>query len=271
MCGSFVDDFESSPAPHKKAKPQQQGREGARTSTDGAVAQREQDCEVRPSRDERKFSRDTEKALRKSEIPASTESSDGHPSPPLPACGDTVRNGTQKYVGVYTIMLYVCVCVCVWTYGTVDSQLSMGLFQTAGKDGDYEPEDGEEREEEEEFVSGPGESSDNDFSVSSPPRKKTKPAARQTAKTKRSSTTALKTEVTQRGRGRGEREKTVNCKPATLACRTKQGSVSKPTSQPSHTLPSTNNTCTVKSPLPGTPGLGMRRMPRWTPPGNMYM
>lgn len=250
-CGSSlsVDDFESSPVPRKKAK-SQPGSDGADTPTDRAARGREIESDTkktRPSRDERRFSRDVERALRKSEDPASTGCSDGHTPPSLPPRGDTTAEN-----GIIANM-YMCVDI---LYGTA----AINLFQTAAKDGEYKPEDGEGEEEGEEFVSGPGESDDDDdFSVSSLPRKKTKPAAKTTTKTKRPS----KTEMSERPGGRGHG---ASGKPA----RTKQGCVSKPASQSSQTKSSTNSTCTVKSPispLPGTPGLGMRRMAKWTPPG----
>ena len=125
-------------------------------------------------------------------------------------------------------------------------------------------------EDDEAFISSGSESSsvsDDDFSVSDPPQRG-KPAAR--AKTKRVSTSVIPQKTAKRQK---EKENLANVASSNSArTATQQDTVR---SVSSSTLPSkktmtTSEGTSPKSHLPGyhgTQGLGMRRMPKWTPPG----
>ena len=140
----------------------------------------------------------------------------------------------------------------------------------AGEDTEYQPL------REEESSSESGGASDSDFSVSSPPQKKTKAAA----KPKHQKTAT----ATKRPTGGGERKKRTREVGADI---NKDNTKPSPTTGVHATKPHVKRvTATVASRSPmnttavesrsssqpaagcnGTPGLGMRRMPHWTPPG----
>ena len=138
----------------------------------------------------------------------------------------------------------------------------------AGEDTEYQPL------REEESSSGSGGASDSDFSVSSPPQK-TKAAAK--PKHQRTAT-AIK-----RPTGEGERKKRTrevgadinkdSTKSSSMTVvRTTKPHVKRVTAVATQSPKNTTAVESRSSSQPaagcnGTPGLGMRRMPHWTPPG----
>ena len=252
-------DFESSPVQQKKPRLErpERGQKTVSTAppppTAAAVAQPvlssdqlKEGCR-RLSRDERQFGKDVERALK--------DSAKENSNPP--------SEGSQR---------------------TVEDQKASADADsppTGQDDSDFHPS---EEEKEEDVLSGPDSSSDSDFDASPPPKKaaKTEGAAKSTAG-KKTTTAITKTAAARKRAGAGADRKevatavagkttcnTVKTSKPTTAARTKS---STQTAAPFSSSPPTA-TVLPKSPLPGhhgTPGLGVRRMPKWTPPGQLSL
>lgn len=250
---SLPDDFESSPVLSKKAKTTEvRGQKEAVNSLANRAKTLKQEPEndlsgppkkARQSRDERQFNKATEQALKDSmravahtdhqESPIHTPSRQGLEE-------GTIQALNHSYVTLYPILV-------------------------AGKDGDYHPIDQEEGDD---YSSGYDGTSDSDFEVAAPPApNKSKPAKTKSvaAQEPKNTTTKLSRTETDNG-GKG------NLKPPP---KTVVETVSRTRQKAAITLsPSLSSkisrVLSPKSPLPGfhgTPGLGKRRLPNWTPPG----
>ena len=207
---------------------------------------------TRPSRGERQFNKDTEKALRESTSTSSGGASHETATPEEPLLDNPPTKQNREN-------------------GTVINKFSPNHYRDvyrcfAGEDNEYHP-----LREEEDSSSGSGGASDSDSSVSSPPQRKRKAAA---AKPKHQKTvTATKRQTGGGGRKRtsevGASRDRTKPSPATVVCTIKPHAKGV-TTVASQSSP--KNTTAVEprnssQPAAGTPGLGMRRMPHWTPPG----
>lgn len=217
---------------------------------------------ARQSRDERQFDKDTDQALKESMGTTVCQKST-EPAPSQPGLEEGTVHTIQLIIHTHILLLHC-------NYAT-------------GKDSDYLPLNEEDNDD---YSSGYDEASDSDFETSGPPApKKSKPTKTKSVAAQSNGqpgTARARTEAAGRktsGEGRAHPPPKTVIENMSRTRHNTQKAATVPTSSPAATtatvLPnslSSKSTTVIppKSPLPGchgTPTLGKRRLPNWTPPG----